>query len=71
MALVAFAGGYLLAEYTLADHIGPVSRSARIAITFITMTQLFCVEMLIYGTAMTTRNRLQHVAAAQFNEPTR
>lgn len=71
MLLVAIALGYLLAAYTLADHIGSVSRSTRIAITFISMTQLLCVEMLIYGTAMTLRSRLQQVAAPQSNEPSR
>jgi hypothetical protein len=59
----------LLAWYKLAEHIGHLSRQMRTAITFIAMTQVFCVEMLVYGTAMTLRNRLQRLSAPQINEP--
>jgi len=69
MGLVALAAGYLLAWYKLAEHIGHLSRQMRTAITFIAMTQVFCVEMLVYGTAMTLRNRLQRLSAPQINEP--
>ncbi len=68
MVSVAMSLGYALAWFTLADHFGPVSRSTRAAIMFMAMTQSFCVEMLIYGSAMTLRNRLHHVAVQQVNK---
>ncbi len=69
LVCVAMIAGYALAWFALADHLGPVSHSTRIAIMFIAMTQVFCVEMLINGAAMTLWNGLRHVAAQQGNEP--
>lgn len=69
IALVAVAAGYLLAYFNLADHVGPMSDSTRGAIVFITVTQMLCIEMLIYGTAMTLRNRSQQAAASEINNP--
>lgn len=69
MVFVAMTGGYALAGLTLADHLGPVSRSTRAAIIFLAMTQLFCVEMLIYGAAMTLRNQLHNSRLSKLTGP--
>jgi uncharacterized protein DUF4184 len=71
MGLIALFAGYALAWYTLSDHLGPVSRSTRVAIIFIAMTQVFCVEMLIYGATMTLRNRFHQIAAPRVEESPR
>jgi hypothetical protein len=68
MVFAAIFLGYFLACFTLADHVGPVSRSTRAAILVMAITQLFCGEMLIYGAAMTLRNRLHHDVVQQINE---
>ncbi len=65
MVSVAMTAGYALAWLALADHFGPVSRSTRAAVLVMAMIQLFCVEMLIYGSVMTLRNRLHHPAVQQ------
>ena len=69
MMFIATGVGYVLAWLMLADRLGPLSRQVRIAITFLAMTQIFCVEMLIYGTARTLRNRQHLVATRQVDEP--
>jgi Domain of unknown function (DUF4184) len=69
LVFIATGAGYTLAWFMLASRLEPVSRQVRIAITFLAMTQVFCVEMLIYGTAITLRNRLHPVAAPQVDEP--
>ena len=63
IGFAALAGGYVLASHALADRVEPVGRAIRAAITIISVIQLFCVEMLIYGAAMTWRSR-QHIAGA-------
>jgi Domain of unknown function (DUF4184) len=69
MVLIAIGAGYTSAWFLLANRFGPVSRQVQVAITFLAMTQIFCLEMLLYGTAMTLRNRLHPVAARQLDEP--
>jgi len=64
---LALAAGYALAWFTLSNHFGRVGRSTALAITFMAMTQVFCVEMLIYGAAVTLRNRQHHVTVRQIN----
>jgi hypothetical protein len=71
VGLVALFAGGVLAWYTLSDYLGPVSRSKRVAVIFIAMTQLFCVEMLIYGLAITLATRTQRVPAPEFDEKPR
>lgn len=68
MGLIALFAGVVLAWYTLSDHVGPVSRSTRVATLFIAITQLFCVEMLIYGLAITLATRPRRVPAPEFDE---
>ncbi len=70
MVLIATGAGYTLAWFLLASRLGPVSRQVRVAITFLAMTQIFCLEMLIYATAMTLWKRQHPVAARQVDEPT-
>ena len=64
---LALGAGYALAWFTLSDHFGPVGRSTALAITFMAMTQVFCVEILIYSAVMTLRNRERHVTVRQIN----
>ena len=58
ISFLAMAAGYALARFTLSGHFDRVGRQTALAITFIAMTQVFCVEMLIYGGAVTLRDRL-------------
>jgi hypothetical protein len=71
MGLIALFAGGILAWYTLSDHLGPVSRSLWMATNFIAMTQLFCLEMLIYGAIITLRSRSHQIAARQIEESPR
>jgi hypothetical protein len=69
MVFIATGAGYALAWFMLASRLEPLGRQVRIAITFLAMTQMFCIEMLIYGTAMTLRHRLRPVAARRVDQP--
>ena len=71
MGLVALFAGYALAWYTLSDHPEPVSRSTRVAVIFIAITQIFCVEMLIYGAAKKLRSRSHPIPPPQVEESRR
>ena len=71
IVLVALAAGYALGTFSLADHLGPLSRSTRVAILFLAVAQTFCIEMLIYGAAMTLWNRLHRVAPEPIKQPSR
>jgi hypothetical protein len=71
VGLIALFAGAVLAWYTLSDHPGPVSRSRRVATNFIAMTQLFCVEMLIYGLAITLATRTRRVPEPEFEKTPR
>jgi hypothetical protein len=70
MGLAALLTGGVLAWSIVSDHLGPISRSTRVAITVMAMTQVFCVEMLIYGATMTLRSRFRQIAAPQIREST-
>ena len=70
MGLAALLMGGVLAWYIVSDHLGPISRSTRVAIAVIAMTQVFCVEMLIYGATVTLRSRFRQFAAPQIKEST-
>jgi len=68
VGLVAVIAGGAVAWYTLSDRQGPVSRTMLLATTVIAVAQVFCVEMLVYGTTMTLRNRFRQIATPQVKE---
>jgi hypothetical protein len=70
MAVVAHLAGYPMAIFKLASHEPPLNPLFVITTVFEAMTLVFCIELLIYGLAMTLAARSQRVAATQLEEPT-
>ena len=71
MLLVALLVGYEFAMWRLEDHEWPIRAIFLIVTVFEAVTLVFCVEMLIYGAALTLSIRLRRLPAAQLNEPGR
>ena len=69
MAAIAGLLGYPISVLRLANRVHPV-RPLYLAVTvFEATTLVLCLELLIYGLALTLNNRLRRVSATQADEP--
>ena len=59
MLLAALLVGYPLAMWRLEDHEGPIKTIFLVVTVFEAVTLVFCLELLIYGMALTWNGRLR------------
>jgi hypothetical protein len=71
MLLVALFVGYLLAMWRLEDREGPIRTIFLIVTVFEAVTLVFCVEMLVYGAALTLNARLSRLPGAPLDQSDR
>jgi hypothetical protein len=71
MAVVAPLVGYPLAIYKLASHEPPINPLFVVATVFEATTLVFCIELLIYGLAMTIGGRPRRLPTPQLDETPR
>jgi hypothetical protein len=69
MSGVALLMGYPLALWRLATHEPPIKRSFFIATVFEATTLVFCVQLLIFGLALTLNSRWRPLPSGQLQEP--
>jgi len=69
LGTIAVFAGYALAMFKLADHELPINPLFVIATIFEAMTLVFCIELVIYGLALTMNSRLRRLPVVQPEEP--
>ena len=69
MSGIALLLGYPLAVWRLASHVEPVRRIVYVVTTFEAWTLMFCIELLIYGLAMSVNTNWRGAPVARANEP--
>jgi RsiW-degrading membrane proteinase PrsW (M82 family) len=70
MVFLAFASGCPLGLFVLSYHSPPITRSFVAATLLEGVTMVFCIEMLMYGAAMTLSRHPRRVPVTHLNGPT-
>lgn len=65
MSTIALLAGYPLAMFRLAHHTSPIRPIVIVATTVVATTAVFCVQLLLYGVAITLSARTRRAAASQ------
>jgi hypothetical protein len=68
MATIAAVIGYPVAILRLANHEPPIKRLFFIVTVFEAMTLVFCLQLVIFGLAITLNSRLRGVPTARMDE---
>jgi Domain of unknown function (DUF4184) len=67
MCAIALLCGYLLAMWRLANHPAPIRTLVIVVTTFVASTMVFCLQLLVYGLAITMSTRARRAMATQRN----
>ncbi len=65
MSTIALAAGYPLAMWRLTQHPAPIIPSAIVGTTFVASTMVLCIQLLLYGLAITVSTRSRRATATQ------
>jgi len=65
MSTIALLAGYPLAMWRLAQHPAPIRPIVIVATVFVAATMVFCIQLVLYGLAITLNARTRRVAASQ------
>ena len=71
MIMIALLAGYAYAVFLLSGHEEPISRSYLAATLFESVTLVLCIELLLYGAALTVSVRSRRLRTPQLEETTR
>jgi len=71
MIVIALLAGYAYAVFMLSGHEETISRSYLAATVFESVTLVLCIELLLYGGALTVSVRSRRLRAPQLEETTR
>ncbi len=69
MCAIALLSGYPLAMWRLANHPAPIRTLVILVTTFVASTMVLCIELLIYGLAITLSTRSRRAMATQDPAP--